>query len=75
MNNQAIIVLLSDEEVTQFNPKKDPSGSYYDPMLVRALNLWDNYLVWLSLSLHMAVMEFGMSRWCGGSKLAMAYTF
>ena len=74
MNSQAIIVLLQDGDVTEFNPKKDPSGSYYDPALVRALNLWDNYLIWLSLSIHWAVMQFGMSSWCGGSKIAMAYS-
>ena len=75
MNSKAIIVLLQDGEVTEFNPNKDPSGSYYDPTLVRALSLFDNYLIWLSLSIHWAVMQFGMSGWCGGSKIAITYTF
>jgi len=38
------------------------------------LNFWDYYLTWLSLWIHFCVMYFGVSHWCGDSKIAMCYT-
>ncbi len=75
MSKQPTIVLLLDGELTQLNPRKDPSGNFYDPSMVHALNLWDNYLVWVSLSTHLILMYFGMNNWFGGSRIAMVYTF
>ncbi len=59
----------------ELNPRKDSSGNYYDPMITYALNFWNHYIVWFSLSIHFMIMYYGMSNWCGGSKIAMAYTF
>ena len=74
MNQKFAVYLLKEAELTQLDPRKDPSGNYYDPTLVHALNLWDNYLLWVSLSTHLIAMYYGMNGWCGGSRIAIAYS-
>ena len=55
--------------------KLDPNGNYYDPALSYLTYYWTYYFNYLSVLTHLFTMYYGMSFWCGSSKIAILYTF
>ena len=53
----------------------DKYGDSYEPLRGQSLGCCNYFLSLVSLLTHVAVMWLLMDTWCGGSKLAIAYTF
>jgi hypothetical protein len=64
--DQHTILSEQREKLTGYkNEDIDPKGKYYDPRIAYLLHFWHYYLTWLSIFVHLAVMEVCLSSWFG----------
>ena len=65
--SESFILLKADAAI-------DPEGEYYDPYMSYVIDYWSYYGCYVSVLVHLFAMGFGLSSWCGGSKIAMLYS-